>query len=82
MGFCLFFNRKMRHMHGGCSPQEMLEEGWTVVESHWDALPSSSSLRAANQSRLLLLTGMDLAQHMSQVWGDWRGTLSFPTGIK
>lgn len=35
MGFCLFFNRQMRHMHGGCSPQEMLEEGWTGVESHW-----------------------------------------------
>lgn len=54
-------------------------QGWKATG---DALPSSSSLRAANQSRLLLLTGMDLAQHMSQVWGDWRGTLSFPTGIK
>lgn len=82
MGFCLVFNTKMRHTHGGCSPQEMLEEGWTGVESHCDALLSSSSLRAANQSRLLLLTSMDLAQHMSHVWGDRRGTLSFPTRIK
>lgn len=60
----------MRHMYGACGPQGMLEEGWAGVESHWDALPLPSSFRAANQGRLPLLTSMDLAQHMPQVWVD------------
>lgn len=45
------------------------------LENHRDALPSPSSLGAASQSRLLLLTSMDLAQPMPQVWGTQQGTL-------
>lgn len=62
---------------GGC-----WREGWAGVESHWDALLSPASLGAANQSRLPLLTSMDLAQHTPQVWGDRWGTLCFPTRVK
>lgn len=77
MGFCLFFlfNRKMRHTGGGCDPRGLLEEGWAGVESYRDALPSPSSLGAANQSKFLLLTSMDLVQSAPQVWGNLRGTL-------
>lgn len=72
----------MRHMYGACGPQGMLEEGWAGVESHWDALPLPSSFGAANQGRLPLLTSMDLAQHMPQVWVDRWGTVCFPTAVK
>lgn len=51
------------------------------LENPRGALPSPSSLGAASQSRLLLLSSVDLAQPMAQVWGFSRG-LSFPTRIK
>lgn len=54
---------------------QSLEDAGEGLENHRACLPSPSSVGAASQSRLQLLTSVDPAQPMPQVWEVQWGTL-------